>query len=408
MKAQNLRPNQVFWHTFRRGDGITDLNWKLAAFLAWDDYPYHWQALAETWTPPPAVLFQSILQVLGNRRCLLCFDDFHHVEDDETLAPHLRMLFNAPTTRLSVIIVSRRTVDLIPTKPIGGLDAEAARSLLKQHDIALADDAFDTLHTRLHGNAQLLLLAVDLLKEGMAVNDVIEPKENERLARYLLLEVYRKLSEEERAVMRVVAILQDLPASRAAIEAILANGSQAETLMSLVDRHLLTVQVGEEGRGYDQHDLIRAFFLDLMSNQERWDLHLRAARYFDEQSESVRRMDESIISFRESSDVSIKAGAQSVLRAALHYELAGDVARAAAVLSCPPGILINQGRIREVDRLLLWVLASPEFPMLAPEVQTLVQENQGIVGRLVGSNLMVRRPPHTVPDSSQSHPPPST
>jgi len=389
VKAQHLRPEQVFWHTFRRGDGITDLNWKLAAFLAWNDHPYHWQALSETWTPPPAVLFQSILQVLATRSCLLCFDDFHHIENSETLAPSLRTLLNAPTTKLAVIIVSRRMVEPILTEPIGGLDAEAARLLLKRHDIALEDAAFDTLHSCLHGNAQLLLLAVDLLKGGMAVDDVPQPKDNERMARYLLLEVYRKLSEEQRVAMRVVAILQDFPASRAAVEAILTAGSQAETLMSLVDRHLLAVQVGEAGRVYDQHDLIRAFFLDLMSSQERWDLHLCAARHFDEQSEGVRHMGEPSTTFRESSGVSIEEGAQSVLRAALHYEQASDVARTAEGLSCPPGILINQGRVREVDRLLRWVLTSPEFSSLEPEVQVQLWENREVLDGLLGGHSLL-------------------
>jgi hypothetical protein len=43
--------------------------------------------------------------------------------------------------------------NLIPTQPIGGLVSKDARSLLKQHDLTLADSAFQILHTRLDGNA---------------------------------------------------------------------------------------------------------------------------------------------------------------------------------------------------------------------------------------------------------------
>ncbi len=380
VKSLDLAPKQVFWHSFQPGDGIEDLNWKLAAFLAWNDDASIWQALHEPPSPPVSVLFSAILQVLETRRRLLCFDDFHHVQHDETFAHYVRTL---SASTLPLLVVSRRAVNLAPNRSLRGLKADSARQLLEREGVELNDEDFDTLQDTLQGNVQLLLLAADLLKEGREVHDVIQPWQNNRTARYLLCEVYHRLSEEERALMQLVSVLQSYPATRTAIDGILETGSQAEILVALVDRRLLTGRDTTEGRTYKQHAMIQAFFYDQMSEQERLGLHRRVGAYFSRESEPVRAMDKAT-ELRDRPIASLALGSQYILQAALHYERAGDLLNATRVLAtCPPAILFNQGRLWVTHDLLARLLESPLVADLAQEekvgLERLLEHAEGVL-----------------------------
>ncbi|MBV7334215.1 CHAT domain-containing protein [Chloroflexi bacterium TSY] len=74
----------VFWHSFIEGQQIDALIWELAEFLALHGQEELWHILKNQSNrsdnpPPPEVLFDNLLQLLANQRCLICLDDFQHV-----------------------------------------------------------------------------------------------------------------------------------------------------------------------------------------------------------------------------------------------------------------------------------------------------------------------------------------
>ncbi len=82
--------SRIFWHSFHEGEGIDAVIWNLAGFLAWHGQDELWKLLQSTrltgGQPPPAeTLFDYLLQLVRDGNYLLCFDDFHHVDDDPVL-----------------------------------------------------------------------------------------------------------------------------------------------------------------------------------------------------------------------------------------------------------------------------------------------------------------------------------
>jgi hypothetical protein len=67
--ARQISPiDAIFWHSFRTGEGVEVVIWKLAAFLAWHGQEELWQMLQSArqtgGQPPPETLFDYLLQLL--------------------------------------------------------------------------------------------------------------------------------------------------------------------------------------------------------------------------------------------------------------------------------------------------------------------------------------------------------
>ena len=103
-----------------------------------------------------------------------------------------------------------------------------------------------------------------------------------------------------------VAALLGYPGTRSAIEATLASGSLKRTVRYLANRFLLLEHEGALDREYLQHAIVQAFYYDLLGRPERQALHRRAGEYYE----------------REEPDA---------LRAALHYQAAGEYSSAARI-----------------------------------------------------------------------------
>jgi ATP/maltotriose-dependent transcriptional regulator MalT len=207
---------------------------------------------------------------------------------------------------------------------LNGADA----TLLMARGLALPDALITSLHARTGGNAQFLILAIDILRQAREPDRVIERlAETDDIERYLVDEVYRRLAADEQAVMTAVAVLLGYPATSGAIEAVLAGGNLRLTLRNLCDRYLLIPSEGETGREYGQHAMVRAFFYELSGRRDRKVMHQRAGRYF------------------ETDEIDL-------LKAAIHYQLAGEPVTAARLATADVWGAINLGQIHALQDLL--------------------------------------------------------
>lgn len=342
--------SRVFWYSFHEGEGIDGIVWSLAGFLAWHGKDELWKLLQSArltggQPPPTETLFDYLLQLLRNGNYLLCFDDFHHVDDDPTLNQLVERLRQALVAgQLSIIITSRRVpefVTIAQVEPVDGLSERDTQRLLHSKGVQLTPEQMEQLYSLTAGNAEFLILAIDALQNARHPQALIEQlAATDDVERYLLREVDDVLTGAERAVMNALAALLGYAATRDAIEAVVDRGNVLRTLRGLSERHLLIVQETDAGRAYRQHDLVRDFYYEMSSRRERKQLHTRAGEYYrDEEAD--------------------------LLLAGIHYERAGEVEEAAQLATQDVWGIINRGQARILTRLLVTLASQQLSPKLA-------------------------------------------
>lgn len=327
----------VFWHAFHEGETIEVLIWELANFLAWKGQDALWRLLQRAQQtaahPPPATLFNYVIEMVRGRDYLFCLDDFHHVVADRRLGQLVSQLRDLVLAgELQVVISSRIMPDFVEDvhfDPLEGLDHTDSKQLLVQHGLTLDEASLDALHESTGGNATLLILAAQILKGREDPAQLLASlAETTDVERYLLRQVDERITPDEQRVMGAVAVLLDYPGTRDALEAVLDGTNVWRPLQELVQRHLVIVRESEEGRRYSQHDIVRAFYYNSLSRRQRREMHCRAATFYE-------------------------AEEPDPLRAGLHYYRAGEVARAAAILTKDIWYFVNHGQTTRLRDLLV-------------------------------------------------------
>jgi tetratricopeptide (TPR) repeat protein len=326
--------DRILWHRFHEGyrgvEGVETIIWRLAVFLAQHGQDNLRQRLAASPIPPFDILFDYLIDLLPGHGFLLCLDDFHLVDEDPWTVELTRRLMDlASSGGVSLIIVSRRMPAFaLSTEPLGGLSLEDTLDLLAARGQPLSAELAAELRARTDGNAQLLMLAINALQKCVEPADLLARlAESDNLEQYLLAEVHRYLSDDERAVMRAVAVLLGYPGTLDSLEAILDADIEPETLSNLTQRYLLSVSRGAAGRTYGQHAILQAFYYGQLSQRARRELHGRAGEYYSSQE-------------------------RDPLSAARHLERAEEYARAAAIITADVWAIINQGQAQALRQLL--------------------------------------------------------
>lgn len=318
LAAMSATPEKTFWYSFHAGEGVDILIWKMAAFLAFNHQSSVWQMLQSVTLsggqlPPPDVLFDYLFQAIRGQDYLICLDDFQRVEADpllEKLVQRLRPALTAGDLRL--IVTTQHVPSFVqPTqfKRLTGLELADTVRLLDHYGVTLRAESLAHLHAHTGGNAQLLVLAANSLKDAADPEEVVYRLTNSAdVERFLLSEVDANLDSEERLAMSGVAVLLGTPGTRDAIEEVLDGSSVRRTLSYLANRYLLETVDGARDLEYAQHSVVQSFYYDLLSRRDRREMHRRAAVYYE---------------FEEADD----------LRAAQHYQAAGEDVRAATLLT---------------------------------------------------------------------------
>lgn len=357
---------KCFWYTFRGMEGIEDLIWRLADFLAWHGRSDFRQMLATDNAPPPLLLLDSILYTLSGSDYLLCFDDFHRAEQTDianalwqACQPYLA------AGSLKVMLISRQHPRVLgPTEimSLTGLSLQETKELLYQHEVVLDDEQCATLYSLTQGNPQLLTLAIHMLQSGGGLAGLIEQiASTVSVEQYILHEIDSHISQDERSVMQAISALGDYPASKTCIESVAQKYNLTGLLNSLVVRNLVTTTGSNGSTLYSQHSMVQQFYYQSLGTAERDALHRRAGQYF-------------------------RSSEADLLKAANHYAKANEVDETVALLTGENGLgLIRSGQSQAVMQLLDTLALEERIDLSVPELRLPINLIKATVHRTRGT-----------------------
>jgi hypothetical protein len=174
---------RIFWHTLHPNEGLEVIIWSLAAFLAGHGQVELWHMLQSArltgGKPPPIeVLIDYVVQAIRGQNFLLCLDDLHYVMDESPLShffERLHPLLQAGEAAL--LITSRRVPHFLPTSELAalpGLSEADMERLLTQNGLSLPPELAAQLYQRTEGNAELLTLAMNVLKQASQPERILD------------------------------------------------------------------------------------------------------------------------------------------------------------------------------------------------------------------------------------------
>lgn len=291
LALQTSPPGKIFWHRCLPNEGVHAVIWAFAGFLAAQGNPSVWQTLdknKKNELPPLNILLGYLFQALAGQNFLLCLDDVQHLNIDpgyERLVERMRQAVQNGELRLIMTAQQMVTFSTTETQPLAGLTLPDTRHLLATQTVHLPEKLLIELYERTEGNAQLLTLAIQALKQ---TND--QAKLIERLVRaqeiknFLLNQVDAGLNTDERLVMQGVAALLEWPGTADEIEEMLESQNVRRTLAFLSNRYLLEESEGKDDTQYDEHAAVKSFYYEMLGGPQRRVLHQRAARYYEQKA----------------------------------------------------------------------------------------------------------------------------
>ena len=168
--------------------------------------------LAATPVPQPADAAGLLVEALEGTPALLVIDDFHKVSDTvlHQTFQAMSLALLGSEEKIGLVIFSRSFKPVVPTKdaegriaslvlPLDGLDPESGRKLLTSFD-SLEDEQW--LH--IHGLSRGHPLVLELINRGASAGAFHETLEN-----YVTVEIFSKLSAEEKRVLSALSIFRE-------------------------------------------------------------------------------------------------------------------------------------------------------------------------------------------------------
>lgn len=264
----------VFWHRCR---GVESLNWfanRLAVFLA-----QHGERQLLDAVEAGAELADKtelMLRALDRDDHLVVLDDIHRIEDDV-----VRRFISDCLTRCAkgrLLLIGREPVAHNPTLKhvtrlsLSGLDDQAVAEVLTRAGFPANAKTLPRVRAEVGGHPLALTLLVEAARDADGDLDGLLDRIPERdLEAYLLEEVNRGLSDEERRILT----LSSVPRGSFDADALrpLAGRDPTPILWKLQRRHL----VQASGDQWVLHEVIRNFFHHRLQDKKR--LHVAAAEY---------------------------------------------------------------------------------------------------------------------------------
>ena len=239
--------------------------------------------LAATPVPQPADAARLLVDALEGTPSLIVIDDFHKVADvtlHQTFQAMSLALLGSEE-KIALVLFSRSFKPVVPTKdaegriaslvlPLDGLDSDAGRKLLSSFE-ELADEQL--LH--IHGLSRGHPLVLELINRGASAGAFHETLEN-----YVTVEIFSKLSAEQKRVLSALAIYRE-PVELAALA---EQGLDTDELDALVEQGLARQADTET---YDVHDLIREFLLRSLDEATRKSFHSKCCAWYAKQPKNA-------------------------------------------------------------------------------------------------------------------------
>ena len=309
--------------------------------------------LAATPVPQPADAARILVEALEGTPSLVVIDDFHKVSDmvlHQTFQAMSLALLGSEE-KIGLVIFSRSFKPVVPTKdaegriaslvlPLDGLDPESGRKLLTSFE-TLEDEQW--LH--IHGLSRGHPLVLELINRGASAGAFHETLEN-----YVTVEIFSKLSAEQKRVLSALSIFRE-PVE---LDALAQQQLDTDELDGLVESGLARQADSET---YDVHDLIREFLLRSLSPALRQEFHAKCVEWYLKQTQSH--------------DILIELIYHSIQAA--QYEEASN-------------LVVNEGRqlISQGYMELLGLIEQIETDDLSPDVVVRMAQLQGDILALLG------------------------
>jgi tetratricopeptide (TPR) repeat protein len=351
--ASGWSQSKALWYTCHEGESAEGLIWALAGYLHGQGRTDMWRWLhsaAQPGVAPPPIetLIRTLIGQLRGLPCLLCLDDLHLVAGDPAMSNLLGQLIAETKGGTLTLLATAQQAPLqfMPTMQVAleGFNQAEAEALLTVRGISLAPELTAQLIEITAGNPQFLTLAAAALQQGADPAGLVrELPRDERVAEYLVTAVDRRLSNEQREIMRAVAVLLGEPASHDLIEALLERDDTWADIQVLRGQRLLNPQASTGRLAYTQHGIVQGFYYGQIGRRGRRLFHGKAADYY-EHDEPVP------------------------LRAAQHYLLADNQHQAARLALRDLWGTINAGEARQLATLLGQIEGAQVGPVQAVEV----------------------------------------
>ena len=274
-----MHRRNLLYHRCQDWEGSRSFFESVADWLANIGDPNFADYLAATPVPNPSEAARLLVDALEGTAALIVIDDFHKIADST-----LHKTFQAMSLALlgseeeiGLVIFSRSFKPVVPTKdaegriaslvlPLDGLDSEAGRNLLTSFE-SLEDEQW--LH--IHGLSRGHPLVLELINRGASAGAFHETLEN-----YVSVEIFSKLSSQQKQVLTCLAIFRE----PVRLEALAAQGLDTDELDSLVEQGLAR---DVDTETYDLHDLIREFLLRSLDESTRKEVHNKCCDWYRSQ-----------------------------------------------------------------------------------------------------------------------------
>ena len=235
--------------------------------------------VAATPAPNPADAASILLGALESVPSLIVIDDYHKVSDKilhQTIQA-LSLALLESEGDIGLVIFSRSFRPVVALKnaegkiaslvlPLDGLDQDSARSILSTIT-NLDEEKLLYIHSLSRGHP----LVLELINRGASAGAFHETLEN-----YVNIEIFSKLSAEQKRLLGALSIFRE-PIPLAALAEQNLNIDELDDLVEAgLARH-------GDSDSYDVHDLIREFLLQSLDDQAKVDLHAKAVNWYDNQ-----------------------------------------------------------------------------------------------------------------------------
>ncbi len=272
--AQQWGNERAFWFTVLPGlnDTLSSLAFAFSHFLRALGASNAWRQLAADHGAINAErilgLIRHDLSELRGRRVLVCIDESDHLKPElQAHAQVIRFVESLSKMTPALFISQQPLFDADQTFMLSGLSQAEMRAWLAQEQLQLGDAQCNALHETTRGRPLLIKLFMALLRDGEPADDVLRVLAGERSAEALFARMWKRLNDDERALLMQFAIFQTpAPAD--------AWGSQHPRIIRLVGMEL--VQCDEQD-GLQVAPHMRALIANRIPSEVLPALQLRAA-----------------------------------------------------------------------------------------------------------------------------------
>ncbi|MDG1551879.1 MAG: tetratricopeptide repeat protein [Candidatus Poseidoniaceae archaeon] len=271
-----MHRRNLFYHRCQDWEGSRSFFESIADWLANIGDSTFADYIATTPVPKPADSARLLIDALGGAPSLIVIDDFHKISDSTLHQTFQAMALGllGSEEEIGLVMFSRSFKPVVPAKdaegriaslvlPLDGLDSDSGRKLLSSYE-----DLGEEQWLYIHGISRGHPLVLELINRGASAGAFHETLEN-----YVTVEIFSKLSGEQKRLLSALSIYREpVP-----LGALAEQDLDTDELDSLVEQGLAR-QV--ETDIYDVHDLIREFLLRSLDEKMKIDSHSKCAEWY--------------------------------------------------------------------------------------------------------------------------------